>query len=106
MSNGTTESNTRRSSLRRMILPVLAGLTLAAPITIWAGPVNVNDADATTIARELKGIGLSRARAIIAYREEHGPFRDLDDLLEVDGIGPRIIEQNRQFILLDDRGPG
>ena len=102
----TTKSKSAGRPLRNLILPVLAGLTLSAPGALWAGPVNVNDADATTIARELKGVGMSRAHAIIAYRDEHGPFRDLDDLLAVDGIGPRIIEQNREFILLDGRGPG
>ena len=99
-------SDMMRRPIKNMILPVIAGLSLAAPNALWAGPVNVNDADATTIARELKGVGMSRARAIIAYRDEHGPFRNLDDLLAVDGIGPRIIELNREFILLGDRGPG
>jgi len=96
----------KRRPFRDMILPVIAGITLLSPGLLWAGPVNVNTADATTIARELKGVGMSRARAIVAYREQHGPFEDLDDLLAVDGIGPRIIEQNREFILLDARGAG
>ena len=54
-----------------------------------------NTADAQTLTRELKGIGASKARAIVAYREEHGPFSSLDELLEVKGIGVSTLEQNR-----------
>lgn len=59
------------------------------------GVVNLNTADAQTLTRELKGIGASKARAIVAYREEHGPFSSLDELLEVKGIGVSTLEQNR-----------
>lgn len=55
----------------------------------------LNTADAQTLTRELKGIGASKARAIVAYREEHGPFSSLDELLEVKGIGVSTLEQNR-----------
>jgi competence protein ComEA len=60
-----------------------------------AGPVDLNSADATTLARELKGIGEVRARAIVEYRRQNGPFRSVDELALVKGIGPRVIERNR-----------
>ena len=40
-------------------------LTLILPAVLWAGPVDVNSADAPTIARELDGVGSARARAIV-----------------------------------------
>jgi len=66
-----------------------------------AGPVNVNSADATTLARELDGIGPAKAQAIVEYRQKNGPFRSADDLLQVDGIGDRVLELNRANIRLN-----
>lgn len=68
------------------------------PVFAFAGPVNVNTADAETISAELKGVGLSKARAIVEYREKHGPFRSADDLSLVKGIGDRTVELNRSDI--------
>jgi competence protein ComEA len=73
-----------------MLLPVLA----------LAGPVNINTADAETISRSLQGVGLSKARAIVEYREKHGPFKSPDDLSLVKGIGERTVELNRASILV------
>lgn len=86
--------------MRKWIVMVIVAL---APIWVFAGPVNVNTADAETIARELQGIGPAKARAIVSYREENGPFESVDDLLEVEGIGPKVLEDNRKNILLEDR---
>jgi competence protein ComEA len=71
---------------------------LAAPTLLLAGPVDVNTADAETISAELKGIGMTKAKAIIDYREKHGPFRSADDLTLVKGIGERTVEINRSDI--------
>ncbi|MXW72694.1 MAG: helix-hairpin-helix domain-containing protein, partial [Gammaproteobacteria bacterium] len=70
---------------------------------VFGGPVNVNEADADTIARELRGIGPAKARAIVTYREENGPFETVEDLLKVQGIGPKVLEDNRKDILLNDK---
>ena len=67
----------------------------------FAGPVNVNTADAETISAELTGVGLSRARAIVEYRKQHGPFKSATELLNVKGIGERTLEMNRDNILLE-----
>lgn len=63
-------------------------------------PVNINTADAETIAETLQGIGLSRAHAIVAYREQHGPFTSIDDLVNVKGVGNRTLEGNRSRVSL------
>lgn len=73
---------------------------LLFPLLALAGPVDINSADAETISAELKGIGLSKAQAIVEYRKEHGPFKTVDELTEVKGIGARTVEINRKDILL------
>ena len=86
-------------ALRRSVQVLIAALLL--PVLAWAGPVDINKADAATIAKELKGIGLSRAQAIVAYREKNGAFKSADDLRKVKGIGAKVLEQNRSNIQVD-----
>ena len=87
--------------MRNKLAAVLIGLALSLPA--WAStPVNVNKADAATIAHSLDGIGPSKAAAIVAWREEHGPFKNVDDLSQVKGVGPATLERNRAAILLGD----
>ncbi|MFO7305337.1 MAG: helix-hairpin-helix domain-containing protein [Gammaproteobacteria bacterium] len=75
------------------------------PLSVWAGPVDINTADAATIARELEGIGLSRAQAIVEYREKHGAFKSVEELRKVKGIGAKTIELNRANIRLGAVAP-
>ncbi len=56
--------------------------------------VNINSADPDTLARELNGVGMAKARAIVDYREAHGAFASVDELLEVKGIGTAILQKN------------
>ena len=74
-------------------------LAMALP-AFAATPVNVNKADAQTIATSLDGIGLSKAQAIVAWRDAHGPFKSVDDLGNVKGVGAKTLERNREAILL------
>lgn len=76
-------------------------LCLALPLTAHADPVNINTADAATLDRELKGIGPSRAAAIVAYRTQHGPFKSVDELALVAGIGQKVIDDNREVLRVD-----
>ncbi|MGB5629009.1 MAG: helix-hairpin-helix domain-containing protein [Woeseiaceae bacterium] len=82
----------------RSLTKAAAMVLLSLPVLAFAGPVDVNTADAETISEELKGIGLSKAKAIVEYREKHGPFRSADDLSLVKGIGDRTVELNRADI--------
>lgn len=70
----------------------------AAPLP--AAKVNVNTADAATLAQVLVGIGQSKAEAIVAYRKEHGEFTSVDQIAEVKGIGKSTMEKNRERIQL------
>jgi competence protein ComEA len=91
---------THRNSLLALLLGLLMLLFASA---VPAGPVNINTADAATIARELTGIGLKRAQAIVDYRQKHGPFKSADELALVKGIGPAVIGKNRESIRTDAR---
>ena len=57
------------------------------------GKVNINTAD---------GIGPTLAQRIVAYREEHGPFADIESIMDVNGIGEGIFETIRQQITVED----
>lgn len=86
----------------RIVRAVLvgAGLLLIQGTPALAGPVNINSADAATLAQELKGIGLKRAQAIVDYRAKHGPFKSADELSLIKGIGTKVIQRNRADIRL------
>jgi competence protein ComEA len=83
-------------------MKLLSCLLLALlPALAWAEPVNINTADADTLARELKGVGEARARAIVEHRTQHGPFRSADELSLVKGIGQKVVDQNRGNIRVE-----
>ena len=69
---------------------------------VFATPVNINSADAKTIADSLDGIGLKKAQAIVDYRTKNGNFTSIDDLAKVSGIGAKTIAKNKVDLLLSD----
>ena len=87
--------------MMKFVLSLLATAILA--VAAWAAePVNVNTASAEEIAANLKGIGPSKARLIVEYREANGSFMHVDELINVKGIGIKTIDQNRGMILVGD----
>lgn len=83
------------SKIRSLFALLVACAALFSAPQASADPVNINTADAATLARELVGVGATRAAAIVAHRTQNGPFRSVEELTLVKGIGPRVIEQNR-----------
>lgn len=67
----------------------------------FAGAVNINTADAESLATELNGIGETKAIAIVEYRQQNGPFKSADDLALVKGIGEGTIDKNRDNIVVE-----
>jgi competence protein ComEA len=88
-------------STRMIVRGLIAALV---PVASWAGPVNVNTADAATLARELDGIGPAKAQAIVDYRQKNGAFQSPDELLKVEGIGQRVLEMNKGNIRVERGG--
>lgn len=64
------------------------------------GKVRVNSATAEEL-QKLQGIGPSKASAIITYREENGPFKTVDEILNVSGIGEKTLENIKDQIVVD-----
>jgi competence protein ComEA len=84
------------SKMRLLMVVMILGIGGGA----IAGPVNVNTADAETISAELQGVGITKAIAIVEYRQANGPFKSADELAQVKGIGERTVEINRKNILV------
>ena len=95
-----------------LLAGVLGSITLtpaafaAEPASVEAsgalpGKVNINSADARTLAQGLKGVGESRAEEIVRHRETYGPFASADELTEVKGIGQSTLDRNRDLITLE-----
>lgn len=63
--------------------------------------LNINAADVVAIQDRLIGIGEAKAKAIVQYREENGPFSSVDDLLEVKGIGVKTLDRNRDRLSVE-----
>ena len=78
----------------------VALLTLTLSAFVYAGPVNINTADAQTLSKNIKGVGLKKAQAIVAYREKNGEFKKIEDLKKVKGIGARLLEKNSGSIIV------
>ena len=70
-----------------------------------SGPIDLNTADAPALARALAGVGPAKAQAIVEYRRRHGPFKSVDELALVKGIGPRTLERNRDRLTVRGQAP-
>lgn len=75
-------------------------LLSAVSVLAFAGSVNINKADAATMASEVRGIGPKTAKAIVAYRKKHGSFKTVDDLTNVKGIGQKKLAKIRKNIVV------
>lgn len=84
--------------MKKLVLLALAMFSF----NVLAAPVNINTADAKTISDALSGIGIQKAEAIVKYRTENGPFKAVEDLTNVKGIGEKTIAKNKTDILLED----
>jgi competence protein ComEA len=85
-----------------------SGLVAFCMVSLWstvsvAGAVNINTADAETLAVELTGIGPALAAEIVRDREQNGRYDSPDALTRVKGVGTRIVEMNRENIRVSDQ---
>ena len=96
---------------RSVIISMLMAVSLAGfaqgdadvsnTMSVEVEQVNINHADAGTIARVLDGVGISRAEAIVTFREEYGDFVEVEDLLLVRGLGEVTLRNNLDRISFD-----
>lgn len=80
-----------------LALPATQGFTADEASRI---KVNINTADAALLAEGLDGVGDARAQAIVEYREQHGPFKQVEELTAIKGIGASTLDANRSRIVL------
>ena len=75
-------------------------LILLFSSSAFAEKININTASAEQIATGMTGIGDNKAKAIVEYRDSHGKFKSAQDLENVDGIGSKTVEKNKDNITL------
>ena len=81
----------------------LLAACLLIPTLLFAEAININTADKDALMSVIKGVGEKRAEAIIAYREQNGPFKSIEELAEVRGIGASIVEANMDNLSIEDK---
>ena len=94
-----------KQAVSSLLLVFALLLSAASTVTVAAespapAQVNINTADVETLSLVLKGVGLSKAEAIVAWRQSNGSFSSAEQLAEVKGIGLKLVDRNRGRILL------
>ena len=92
---------TRTKKMLFLCIALAMVVTFSAPS--WAGDagkINLNKATATELS-QLKGIGMKYAERIVQYRDKNGPFKNVEDLLNVQGIGLKTLEKNKDRIIVE-----
>ena len=84
----------------KTIKMMIATIALLFSAMAFAGQVNINSADAQTLAAELTGVGEKKAQLIVEYRQKHGAFKNVQELENIKGISSKTIEKNRENIIL------
>ena len=79
------------------VLSMALLLAIAHAAVAETKQVNINTATAEELTA-LQGIGKVKSQAIVAYREKNGPFKTVDELKEVSGIGDKMLEQLRPSV--------
>lgn len=64
------------------------------PVEENLAKINLNTADVAMLTGSIKGIGKNRAQAIVNYRDAHGPFKSIEELSLVKGLGQSYINHN------------
>ncbi|MFW5969940.1 MAG: ComEA family DNA-binding protein [Halofilum sp. (in: g-proteobacteria)] len=80
--------------IRKIVLATL--LAVAAGGAVAEEKIDINTADAESLAAGLDGVGEARAEAIVEYREANGDFPSVASLTAVSGIGPATLESNQE----------
>ncbi|MGL4723827.1 MAG: ComEA family DNA-binding protein [Scandinavium sp.] len=99
-SQATAAQSAGKAQAETKAVTAPAAKSTAAPEKSDSGKVSINTASAEELARAMNGVGLKKAQAIVSYREEYGPFKTLDDLRQVPGMGGALVERNLPHLML------
>ncbi len=89
--------------IRNVLIALILSLAIAQTGFAQEMTVDINTASAEQLAEALDGVGPAKSEAIVAWREQNGGFKHIDELVNVRGIGLRTVDQNRDRILLDGK---
>ena len=84
------------------VLSIFAVLVMFS-VNVYAqekGKVNINTATVKELV-QLKGVGNQYAQKIVSYREAEGPFKKPEDIMNVQGVGQKTWEMNKDLIVVD-----
>jgi len=87
--------------LKATIQAVFLGFCVFIAPVSQAAVVNINKANAAALTENLSGIGPKKAAAIISYRKSNGAYKSVDDLLNVKGIGEKLLQKNRNDLSIN-----
>lgn len=87
--------------LKKWILSIIVTLLLSTSLVFAGDKVNVNTASLEQL-QSINGVGVSTAEAIIEYRENNGTFDQVDDLVNVKGIGEKKLAKLAEQISVKD----
>ena len=76
-----------------------AGSRQVAAKTVQGDKISLNQANVQQL-QSLNGVGEKKALAIVEYREKNGGFKTVDELMNVKGIGPKLVEKNKERLIL------
>jgi len=88
---------------RVVFLCIAVAMVVVFSGPVWAadaGKINLNKATVEELV-QLKGIGQKYAERIVEFREKNGPFKKAEDLMNVPGIGAKILEKNKDRIVVE-----
>lgn len=86
--------------LKKSLLSLLVLFSFLSGVAIASDKVNINTADEMEL-QSLNGIGTSTAKAIIEYREINGPYKVINELVNVKGVGLKKVEKLSELISLE-----
>lgn len=88
---------------KMVFLCIALAMILTFSAASWAGDagkINLNKATAAELS-QLKGIGMKYAERIVEFRDKNGPFKQVEDLLKIQGIGLKTLEKNKDRVTVE-----
>jgi competence protein ComEA len=92
------------TSKKKVLFCIVLAVAMMFSAPSWAenatGKIDLNRATAAELS-QLKGVGMKYAKKIVEFRDKNGPFKQVEDLLKVQGIGLKTLEKNKDRITVE-----
>ena len=87
--------------MKKFLIAVFMTALFIIQSQVSAQSIDVNQATLEELVENLNGVGAHKAQAIIDYRQQHGDFDSMEELLQVKGIGLSTLEKNKDRLVFD-----